>query len=65
MNYLLYKQSNLDIHKPKENGIYDVRMISSNGRNIRTDKANWNGNSFDNSINFGLTDKQITHFKNK
>lgn len=55
----------LDVYKPSKEGEYKVYMISKNGRNVRHDKAYWNGSEFETSKTFGLSDDQITHFENK
>ncbi len=46
--------------RPTVKGIYIVKMVSASGKNIRTDKAEWNGEKFLNSKSFGLRDDQIS-----
>jgi hypothetical protein len=38
-----------DMFKPSKEGEYKVYMVSKNGRNIRHDKAHWNGSEFETS----------------
>ncbi len=49
--------------KPDKPGVYTVLMVSNSGRNVRTDKARWDGKQFLSSRNFGLRDDQITDWK--